>query len=373
MAAVPRPSRASLVVFACMLLWLAAIDALVNRLYGGTPRPGVEPAALSRYFDYGRSVEGKLARMVADPAGLGLILDAGWIDAGIYRHLPDQPAPGKDLLVAVYGQSFALNAANAAAQADGRITLRPVGGPAAPPNHSYAAYQVDAPLRKADVTVLGILSASVPHMGSMSGLIWMFESPAAFTFPRYRVQDGKLVAVQPLIRSQSEFSRAFAERGTAWASFEAQLAANDRGFDRFSFDASALDQSAVVRLIRRGWVAHRQGYDTGVYEPGVGFRTDAEELQALRLILRDWKRRADERGERFVVLLLHTRGQADHLYTALAPTLNDAGIDAISTHTLFSANDPSNFQADGHYVDAANAKLAAALRDHIRAAGPGQR
>lgn len=368
MAALPRPSRSSVIVLLCMLLWLAAIDAVVNRLYGGRPPPGTEPSALNRYFEYGRSVEGKLARMVADPKGLGLILDAGWIDADVYRSLPDRPAPGSDLLVAVYGQSFALNAARAAADADGRMTLRAVGGPAAPPNHSYAAYQVDAPLRKADVTVVGILSSSVAHMGSMSGLVWMFESPAPFTFPRYTLQGGSLQALQPTIRSQPEFDRAFAERGDAWARFKAQLAANDRGYDRFTFEASVLDDSAIVRLIRRGWVAHRQGYEQDVYEPGVGFRDDAEDLQALRRMLVDWQGRARERGEHFIVLLLHTRGHADHLHKALGPALRAAGIDTISTHTLFSANDPSNFVPDGHYVPAANAKLAAALREHIRAA-----
>lgn len=361
----PRPSRSFVVVSLCVLAWLAAIDFAVNAAFGSSPPPGTQPSALNRYFEYGRSVEGKLARMVADPDGIGLILRAGWIEPATLAPLPDRPQAGTDLLMGVYGQSFALNASKAAADIDGHITLRGVGGPAAPPNHSYAAYKTDAPLRKADVVVFGVLSSSVAHMGSMSGLIWMFESPAPFTFPRYGLSGDTLTELRPVIGTEREFLSAFASRSAQWEQFKSQLIANDRGYDRFTFDASALDNSAIVRLVRRGWVAHQQTYEQDVYDPATGFRTDAPDVRTLQRLLVDLGQRTRARGERLVVLLMHTRGHSDHLYQALGPTLQQAGIDFISTHTLFSANDPSNFVADGHYVPAANERLARALLEKI--------
>jgi hypothetical protein len=347
-----------------VIAWLALFDIGVNLAFGSG---AASSTTLGRYFEYGRSVEGKLARVIAaDPKKEGLMLCAGWVTPEILQKLPDQPKAGSDLLVAVYGQSFAMHAANAAAAMDGRITLRAVGGPAAPPSHAYFAYKEDAPLRKADVVVLGLLSSSIADMGSMSGLIWHFENPAPFTFPRYRLAGPQLTEELPLIRTEADFRQAFGQQSDAWRNFKTQLKSSDRGYDWFTFDQSAADSSSVVRLVRRGWVAHSEGYEKGVYDAGRGFNPDAEDIRVLNAMLMDLSRRTQERGERLVVLLMHTKGQSDHLHAALESTLKASHIDYISTHTLFSANDPTNFLPDSHYVPAANHKLATALAARIR-------
>ncbi len=356
-------SRSAVVVW-WVIAWLAVIDVGVNAVFGSR---AASSTTLGRYFEYGRSVEGKVARTIAaDPKKEGLMLSAGWITPENLQKGPAQPKPGSDLLVAVYGQSFAMHAANAAAAMDGHMTLRTVGGPAAPPSHSYASYKADAPLRKADVVVLGLLSVSVPDMGSMSGLIWHFENPAPFSFPRYRLAGSELTEEQPLIRTEAEFREAFSQQSQTWRQYKAQLKASDRGYDWFTFDNSLADSSAVVRLVRRGWVAHSEAYEKGVYDPQNGFNPDAEDIKVLKAMLVDMSRRTKDRGERLVVLLLHTRGQSDHLHAVLESTLKTSKIDYISTHTMFSANDPTNFLPDSHYVPAANQKLAAALASWIR-------
>lgn len=362
----PSAWRQSAAIVAWSLAWLLATDVAVNLAFG--VRGGTAQASgLSRYFEYGRSVEGKLARMVAaDPKTGGQLISTGWIDPTILASKPSRPQAGHDLLVAVYGPSFALNAANEAAKLDSRITIRDVGGPNAPPSHSYAAYKSDAPLRKADVAVFGILSSGVPLMGSLSGLVWLFESPAPYTFPRYRVSGSELIEELPTLRTEADFRRAFGNGSAEWAAFKDQLRRSDRGYDRFTFDASIADSSSVVRLVRRGWVAHRQPYEDGVYDPITGFNVEAEEVRALRAMLVDLKRRTCERGERLVVLLLHTQRQSDHLHRALQSTLTQAGVDYVSTHTLFSANDARNFVPDGHYTHEANAELAKALLARVR-------
>lgn len=355
-------SRESLKVAFLVVVWMVVADWAVGTAF----RPGATRLPeLQRYFEYGRSVEGKLAQMVTGVRD-GRILSAGWIDAQQLQQLPAVPSQGTDLLVAAYGQSFTMNAINAAADLDKHLTVRRVGGPGAPASHSFWAYRVDAPMRKADVAVFGVLSSTVGQLSSSSGLIWMFENPAPFTFPRFRVVEGRLQEELPLIRSEAEFRDAFAARGPHWEAFKRQLAANDKGYDAFTFSESWVDASTIGRLIRRGWVAHHQAYDDGVYSPERGFDPGAEEVRTLRQILLEANALARARGERLIVLLLHTKGHGDRLHAVLKDTLERAQIEYLSTHALFSANDPSNFLPDGHYAVAANDALSSALQQRIR-------
>lgn len=355
-------SRESVRIAIYVVAWMALADwAIGMALAPGRNRM----PELQRYFEYGRSVEGKLGQMVSGVRD-GRILGAGWLDPEQLKQLPSAPEAGKDLLVAAYGQSFTLNAINAAAALDQGMTLRPVGGPGSPASHSYWAYRVDAPLRKADVVVFGVLSSTVGQLSSMSGLISMFENPAPFTFPRYRVIAGKLEEEQPLIRSEAEFRAAFSARSPQWQDFKRQLATTDKGYDRFTFSESWIDASTVGRLLRRGWVAHHQGYDDGVYSAENGFDAGSDEVRTLRQILVDANALARSRGERMIVLLLHTKGHGNRLHAVLEDTLEGAHIEYVSTHALFSANDPANFMPDGHYVAPANEALARALQQLVR-------
>jgi len=361
------PVRTVLKSAAWTLAWLLLLDVathLAVRHYA-LRHPD---ATLVRYFEYGRSIEAKLDHSTSLPPAApdAVILAAGWLDPADWKDLPRQPTPGTDRLVAVYGQSFAFNASRAAAQADGHLAVRAIGGPAAPPDHSYAAYLADADNAGADTVVFGILASSVPRMGSMTGMDWTFEHPAPFTFPRYRLQDGRLVAEAPVFRTQQAFRDAFARRDGAWQDFKRQLARNDRGFDPLTFDRTWLDKSEIALLLRRGWAAHGQDYGAGVYDPVRGFDANSETIRVLRAMLVDLQARTRARGQRLIVLLEQDQGYGDTLFRALGPTLAGAGIETLSTHTLFSANDPRNFQADGHYTEQANELLARGLQRLIR-------
>lgn len=355
-------SRDSLRVACFVLAWMVLADWAI----GIALKPGARRLAeLQRYFEYGRSIEGKLSHMTT---GLrdGRILSAGWIDREQLKELPSTARSGTDLLVAAYGQSFTLNAVNGAASIDQRLTLRNIGGPGAPASHSYWAYRADAPLRKADVVVFGVLSSTVGQLGSMSGLISMFENPAPFTYPRYRMVAGRLEEELPVIRSEAAFRTAFAARSTQWQAFRRQLAASDKGFDAFTFSESWIDASTIGRLVRRGWVAHRRDYDDGVYAQEHGFNPDSEEVRTLRQMLLELGAATRSRGERLIVLLLHTQGHSDRLHAVLKDELRAAHIEYLSTHDLFSANDPANFLPDGHYAPVASEALSRELRNLIR-------
>jgi hypothetical protein len=348
-----------------MIIWLAVIDGGVSLAFKPATN-ALAASGLQRYFEYGRSVEGKLRIAVAGKPSDTPILSAGWIDDKTLSQVPTTAPPGSDLSVTVYGQSFAFNASREAAHIDGRIALRAIGGPGAPPNHSYGAYKADAPNRKTDVVVFGILSSAVPLMGSMSGLVWMFESPAPFTFSRYHLTDGQLTEESPSIRSEAAFRDAFSRRSPEWQQFKAQLRSSDRGYDRFIFDETFADKSSAVRLMRRGWVAHSQAYEDGVYARATGFNPDSEEIRVLKAMLLEMARQSRERNEHLIVLLLHARGYGAQLNAVLEDTLKTLGIDHISTDTLFSANDPSNFMPDGHYTERANRLVARALLKKLR-------
>jgi len=363
----PNRHRALYASAAWTIAWLALFDLgtslAVRAVAARNPASG-----LVRYFEYGRSTESKLDRTLAQPVDSAdaLVERAGWLDPTEWASLPDRPGPGANALVAVYGQSFAANATIEAARLDGHLTLRLIGGPAAPADHSHAIFVLDAPLRKADVVVMGVLASSVARIGAMSQVSYSFEQPAPYTFPHYTVSDGELHAEAPAFTSEAEFRRAFSTRSSEWDRFKDQLAANDRGFDRIAFDRTPLDASQLVLLMRRGWVAHHQNYEDGVRDPRSGFNPNAEPVGVLNALLRDASRRARARNERLIVLLEHDRGYADHLYKAVAGTLQAENIEFVSSHTLFSSSDPANFIANGHYTDAANQKFALALARLIR-------
>lgn len=359
--------RSALKAIGWTLAWLLLLDIgthfVIQRIALRHPDSG-----LVRYFRYGQSIETKLDGSTRLPRKDldALILSAGWLDSDQWRDLPDRPAPGADKLVALYGQSFAFNVTRAAVLLDGHLTMRAIGGPAAPPDHSYAACLQDSGNLRADTVVFGILASSVSHMGSMTGTDWTFEHPAPFTFPRYSLRAGRIEAEAPVFRTEQQFRDAFASQSTQWQAFKTQLAHNDRGFDPITFDRTWLDNSQIALLMRRGWAAHSQDYNDGVYDQATGFRAGASQVEVLRAMLVDLGLRTKARSQRLIVLLEQDQGYGDSLYRALGPTLQQAHIDYVSTHDVFSANDPRNFQADGHYTLEANELFAKRLQSMIR-------
>jgi hypothetical protein len=364
----PAPSlRACVHALIWTIAWLVAFDVATHWAVRGIALHNPD-SGLVRYFQYGESIETKLDKSTSLPpkAPDALILAAGWLDPAEWAALPDRPQPGTDKLLAVYGQSFAFNVTRAAVKLDGHLSFRGIGGPAAPPDHSYAAYLADAANLHADVVIFGILASSVSHMGSMTGIDWTFEHPAPFTFPRYRLTDGRLEAEPPVFHTEQQFRTAFAARSAQWQAFREQLSKNDRGFDPITFDRTWLDHSQIALLLRRGWAAHSQDYDAGVYDPTHGFAPESEQMRVLKKMLVDLGQRTKAKGQRLIVLLEQDQGYSDTLYRALGPTLQAAQIESVSTHALFSANDPRNFQPDGHYTSEANELFARRLEALIR-------
>ena len=350
-----------------MVIWLLAIDIAINAGFDASRPWSSRVLGLTRYFNYGRSIEGKLADILGPAADRpDPIVHAGWIDSRQWHDLPSKSTGNGDLSVAVYGQSFAFDAAKAMQELDGQMTLRLIGGPAAPLSHSFAAYRADAPTRKVDVVVVGILASSFARSGSISALSWTFESPAPFTFPRFSFDHGTLTEVDPRFTTEQDFRAAFRDKGEVWRQFKEQLKTYDKGYSALVFNESMFDHSALVRLMRRGWASSLRQYDSEEKESDGSPRYDQAQTQIAVELLRRLQQLTSAAGERLVVVLLHDRGFDRSLYRALGRPLAELNIPYVSTHEFFSSRDPGQFISDGHFIEPANRAVARALRHTIR-------
>ena len=338
---------------------LVALDVAINLLFPYPTDPlNTSPGAMNLYFDYGRSIEGKVSRqMGATDDTTAPIARAGWLDARMGEGEAVRPEAGKTLLVAIYGMSFAEHVGQSMAKLDPNITLRIIGGPSAPPNFSFAAYEADRGHHQADVAILGILASSVKGMGAMTGMTWGAEVPAPYTFPKYTLENGQLNAIQPEVDSLAKLRTTLSQpqqRNT----FVNQLRSHDQFFDSFVFEKNLLDDSAIVRMIRRAWAkSHQDSIASQIHTPA-GFNSDWEQVPVLKRMVEEFAATAKRDGKLPIVLLFNDQGYDDHLYQLLKPTLEQNQIPFVSSHDVAPATDRSNFVADGHFTPAVDQRLA---------------
>jgi hypothetical protein len=347
------------------LLSLTAIDVAINVLFPYPTDPlNINPAPLSLYFDYGRSLESKAFRQLGKTDDQSApIAQAGWLnDSG--KGEPTQPKPGSDILVTFYGMSFSNQVGEAVQKLDPKITTRLIAAPYAPPNHSFAAYQRDRASAKvsAKVVILGILASSVQGLDSMTGLTLGGEVPAPYTFPQYDVVNGQLQPVLPKIQTLAQL-RTARDNPRQWQAFVTQLAERDRFYSPLTFQHNFIDQSAILRMARRSWAKqYRDRVSRSIHTPA-GFNPQWRQIPVLQKMIEEFAIGAD--GALPIVLLIQDQGYDDHLYKILQPTLEQTGVAAVSTHTIAPAGDRQNFVADGHFTAAANQRIAAKVLEVI--------
>lgn len=343
-----------------IIICLLVIDFAVNFLFPYPSDPRItSPSQINRYFNYGRSIEGKLSQMLGTTdESSSAIAQAGWLDPELWKklNLPTHPA-NSGVLVAVYGMSFSNHVADAMKEIDPKITLRMIAAPAAPANYAFAAYNKDRGRHNADVVMLGVLASSVKGLRAMNGMTWQFEGPAPYTYPKYFLEDGKLKQISPTITSLAELRAAFKNK-QQWDAYTTQLRHNDEFFTEFLFSGFG-DNSAIVRLIRRAWAQrHQKAVEDQIHSVN-GFDTSVD-IPVLAAIVTEFAASAKLDGKMPIVLLFNDRGYSDDLFRALEPTLTSASIPYVSTHNIAPASNLSNFIADGHFVLSANKEIAKA-------------
>ena len=355
------------VLAACVfaLVGLVMIDVGIGLFFRMPTSPQTVPSALQQYFDYGRSVESKLRRMIgATTENTALIAKAGWLDE--QTRVFSAPLPGK-IHIAVYGQSFAFRMTEALELLDSRFqVVATPGGPAAPLSHSYAAYRADTGNNLPDIVIIGVFASSLRNVLSLTNMTSAFAAPAPFTYPRYRLENGSLVTVEPRVRSLLDLRRALNEPET-WMAFIEQLRAEDLAFDPLLFESDMLDHSSLARLARRAYGQRRIKLLEQRYHGKNGFSNNDGLLDVSKAILGDIASIAGERGQLVYLLLIDDKGFENHLVNALGTFLDARRIPYFSTDVLAPATDARTFVADGHFRSDVNATLAKALRDDLLA------
>lgn len=360
------PSRQAVRTVAWMVAGLAVLDlALGWHCRARSQMPMAERDSISRYFDYGRSLESKLVELLEERDGKPQPLaEAGWIRPAAADQ-PSAPGAGQDLLVAVYGMSFAHQIGHAVQAQDPRVAMRASGGPGAPLSQCFALFEADRGRHQAKVQVLGVLASSLVGTVSMSHMTWNFEVPAACLYPRFALDEGQLVRHDPPATDLTGLRHLMAD-ASGRERLRAALQQHDAFFSPLVYDP-VLDGSVIVRMVRRAYGQSHEAAITASLHDATGF-TDSRDLRQLALALATrfaQQVRAD--GALPVLLLIDDRGYGDDLGQVMAPLTSDPDLLIFSTHAIADPADPGNFVADGHFTEVVNDRIAAAFRRSIDA------
>ena len=359
---------ACLRITAFTILWLVVIDIAVNVVFR---YPSVaskrRPNAFQGYFEYGRSVEGKLARMVGPTKETSSkLVSCGWLTPETYAEQPPRAVEAGGLLVALYGSSFVYMAGEQLPVLDPTITVRLVSAPGAPVGQSYAAYLMDRDWQEAEVVVLGILASLVRSIPTMTYMTWGFDGALPYTYPRFSCHGDVLEEIWPVIRDEAGLREGLQDP-VMWSAFLAQLKEHDAFYSPVLFRGRWADASACVRLVRRAWAKHcEKSFEHGIMD-GSGFVQDSEPVVTLNAIIASFAASARSDGRLPIVLLVHDFGYGDYLYRAVEKTVQLYSIVTVSTHWICSAADPTNYDpADGgHFTKEANSLVAKSILDTI--------
>lgn len=358
-------ARSTAWVLAGLVATLVCFELTTDTLFS-MPDDAREPSgAMQRYFSYGYSIESKLHRTVGkegqEPTA---IVRAGWIPTELYDPPEDWDDAPKALTI--YGMSFTNRIARALNGIAPDFAVSTRAGPGAPFSHSYAMFEVDPWKSEADIVVVGILSSSIQRMSSLNGLGYSPESPAPFSYPKFELLEGELIRQDPVISDRDTFVDSFRLQNDVWKKHIASLQSNDAYWNSFIYNHSISDRSALIRLIRRARASSFiDSVGSKLYHPERGYPLEHPVIAAIPVMLENMQRACKENEQRFVVLLLHAKGEPGHLNQWLSEDLRSMGISVISTTDLFSSLDAMNFEGDGHYTPQRDREIAQALHQLI--------
>jgi len=348
-----------------IVLWTIGVLTLIDAAIGFAFRAPADPeraTSLQLYFDYGRSIEGKLRRYVgASPDQDAKIVRAGWLND---CDVPTFLRPGK-LMFDIYGMSFSNRVADHLERLDPGLAGQRFAGPGAPLSHSYACFvrRARKGLNRAPIQILGVLASSIPRMDTLSGLTTSFEVPEPFTYPRFSLMpDGRLAARSSSIKSQEELRAALAD-ATKWRTFLNELAADDAFYVQGLVKADVFDYSVLARMIRRALAQRSIRIRTAAFRPQNGFSGAADIAPALVAMLLDFAATTRAAGQHPIVILFEDRGYGTALSTITAPALRANRIDFIATSTIALPTDSGNFLSDGHFIPGVDEKIARAVHN----------
>jgi hypothetical protein len=256
------------------------------------------------------------------------------------------------------------------------VTVRFLGGPGAPPNHSFKTYQMDRGRHTAGVVIFGIAAGSLKGMTTFTSLNKAFEYPLPYTYPKYRKVGDRLEEIWPKVRTMTDFRRVLNDE-MLWKDYVREMQAEDSYYHPFIFYENVMDNFVIFRFIRRSWAKkHANSVKDSIY--GVlqgfgsnqifsqGFKENSEVVQTLRLMVKEFSRQARNDGKLPIIVLFNNRGYSNHLTQALAKNLQEADIPFVDSHTIAPSDDPKNLASDNfHFSKEVDKQLAQAVLDII--------
>lgn len=340
------------------LFFLVLADVLINVLFAYPYRSKHSPNTLQRYFEYGRSTEGTVRKMVGiTDEQSAPITQPGWLgNEALFHGLPTEPEAGKEILIATYGGSFNQRVSRAIAKKYGdTISVRAVGAPGGPLNWTYAAYQLDRSQHQADVVILTLISFTAAKF-TMGGQFGDLQAP--YTRPLYFLKSGQIQEVQPEILSLTQLRKAIYDDSDLWTNHVQKLSQYDPYYKPVLFKQSILDSSSIIRMIRRWYGKKFEAHVESEFYDSAGFKPESEAVQIMKALVEDFAKSAREDGIVPVVYLANTQGWGSSLYEVLLTTLEDNSIPYISSHFSVPTDNPRLFLSDGHYVPEKDEELA---------------
>lgn len=347
------------------LLWLVALDvgASLAFSYPTDPR-NLSPSRWALYFDYGRSMEGRLRRATrGDPEATAPITLSGWYEPLTAVTRPTKTPGGPT--VHFYGMSHAVRLADALQATSQTLNVRSVGAPGATANWAFGAFRRDKGRHEGDVAVLAFMSTTLPMITTMSPMTWNTSFAMPYTSDRYRLRDGKLVVTPPPYDSFAGYISVF-DDPARWAQAKRTFAANDPFYDRWLFDETVLDHSSLVRLVRRARSQARDREERARALDELGFVADSEAVQLANAIVAEFAREARREGVVPVIYVVNNLGFGDHLFRALRPTLQSQHIAVLNSAAVIDPNDARSYLPDTHFTDEADRRLAGELERIVR-------
>jgi hypothetical protein len=352
-----------------IFIYLLLADAAVNIVFRFPEDPRITTASkLTRFFEYGRSAEGKLARLTKEaPEESASILTWGWVLEPEIRYFSKTRDSAARPTITVYGMSHSVLLAEDLAKIDDSFVVRSCGAPGAVPPWVYATYFSDKKRLHSDVVVFAIMTRGVPLTCTTSGTTNNFDTVLPYTYPRFFHADGILTSIDPPFLSLGGYREHFFDK-EKWASYEEWLRQNDKYYDPLLFQKSVLDRSSIVRMLRRAYAySSQRKQDARVYDIRDGFDPRSEELEILKSLIVSFAEDAKQNHSLPIVYIVNNVFMGDHLYRALEPTLAAGEIPFISSHEICPPDDPTLFEANSHFVPARNILLAKAMMELIKA------
>jgi hypothetical protein len=351
--------RAGAQIAGWVVAWLVVIDVAIQSVFPYPSDPKIiEPPRIASYFDYGRSVEGKLLRMTrCDKEQTAPISLSGWYEP--ITAVQQSPA-GSDHTVTFYGMSHTVLLSEAFARLNQDFSVRSVGAPGAPPNWSAGAFDRDKV--NSEFAVLGVMSVAVANLNSSSPMFSSFDNPIPYTADRFVDNGGSIKVIKPPYESFADYCETFSDP-QKWDASVKQMTQSDPAYSAAMFKQDVFDHSALARLLRRAYGQQRTKSARTASLSASGYVENSEQILATRRIVQHFARAARKRGIKPVIYIVNNFGYSDHLYQALKETLDAEGIGYLNSAAIIPPADPRGYLPDSHFTIEGDEKLAKAIRD----------